>query len=286
MRETYENQLLSSLLLWVDNQIQDRGRGWINHSGLFYNIGSKHNNFYTYAIPYGGFVSDFSITGATKITGVYLNNSFITTGVSGFTGINYSKGYVYFNSPVTGSLSGIYAFKEFNVLSTDSSETTLLFETKYAVRPKIGQTTSGIAWNQINYPAIFIRNNGGQNDPLAFGGMDTTISNFHAVVLADSLYNLDAICSIFKDSAREYIPLIPSNESPFNLIGGYRSGNYNYSNLSSGKTANANSAYIYSVYISRFNEQVVNEQLRQINPNVYAVIIDLQIQKPRFPRIF
>ena len=101
------------------------------------------------------------------------------------------------------TISGSYAVKDFNVYLTSKAEQELLFEDKIDLRPATTQTETGLAPNVSTYPAVFIKNNGGQNDPFAFGGEDVTKTNVRAIVLADSQFNLDALCSIFKDQGRK-----------------------------------------------------------------------------------
>ena len=43
------------------------------------------------------------------------------------------------------------------------------------------------------------------------------------------MFSLDAVCSILKDKAREYVPLITNN--PYNNFGSLNSGYYNYDSL-------------------------------------------------------
>ena len=77
MKPQYDNKLLSSFLLYLDNKILSKGEAFVNHSGLFYPVENFFNGYYTYAAPYKQIVSDASITGANKLTGIYLDGNFI-----------------------------------------------------------------------------------------------------------------------------------------------------------------------------------------------------------------
>ena len=284
MTPQFTNQLISSFILWLDNLILKKGSAYTNVGYKFYDVSDIYNPYKTYASPFGQFVADSSITGATIISGVYLNNSFLTTGQSGFIGIDYNRGRVYFNTNITGTLSGNYAIKDFNIVLTDKPEEVILFETKYSVRPKTNQTITGLNEDQFNYPIIFVKNNGGQNEPLAFGGMDTTNIDIRLIIMTDSLFTLDAICSILKDSNRLYIPLISAQEMPFNALGGFKSGSYNYNSLISGKIDNQLATYITNVYVSKYQQNTYQE-IRNINPTVYTALVDYATETYRFPRL-
>ena len=44
--------------------------------------------------------------------------------------------------------------------------------------------------------------------PFSFGGQDETKISVRAVVLADSQFDVDAVCSIFRDQKYELVPLL------------------------------------------------------------------------------
>ena len=75
---------------------------------------------------------------------------------------------------------------------TNKAEQELLFETKFKIRPKTTQVETGLHPNQSTYPAIYVKNMGGENRPWAFGGMDNTVINTRCIVLSDSAFKLDA----------------------------------------------------------------------------------------------
>jgi hypothetical protein len=284
MRAQFKNRVIYSTLLFLDNKICTRGEAYKNFGSKFYDVKDDYINYYTYGTPFRQFISDSSITGTTVMSGIYLNNSFITTGQSGFVGIDYNQGQVYFSNPVTGTLSGNYSVKDFNIILTNKPETTLLFETQYKLKPKTNQQITGLTSDQVPYPVIFVKNNGGTNEPLAFGGMDNTITNIRLLIMADSLFNLDAVCSIINDTRGLYIPLLSEQEVPFNVLGGFKSGSYNYNNLVSGKILAGQASFIHEVYVSNYRQNTY-EEIRKLNPEVYVGIVELELESYRFPRI-
>ena len=91
----------------------------------------------------------------------------------------------------------------------------LLFETKFDIKPKVTQQVTGLLPGTQTVPAIFIKSNGSRNEPFAYGGADKTIIEARAIVLSDSSFKLDAVCSILRDMKYTTFPFI-ENKLPFN----------------------------------------------------------------------
>lgn len=286
MVPAFDNQLASSLFLWLDHEILDRGQAFFNHGSYFYPVSNRFQGYYTYACPFKPLVADFSITGANVMTGVYVNGNLIGIGQSGLVDINYTEGQLYFNHPITGQVSGNYSVKEVNVQLTDQPEEQLLFETKYFLRPKTQQSITGLPPISETFPVLFLKNDGGQNKPLAFGGMDNTQVSFRGLILMDSQFNSDAINSILRDTNNRNLPLINANEMPFNSLGGFKNSiPYNYTGLTSQKALNNQYALITHAFVSKF--QVRNSlltEIKDLNANIYFSIVDLDIEMARYPR--
>jgi len=277
MKVQLDNLLMSSMLMWMDHVILKKGEAYKNFSSQFYPITNIYNGFYTYGLPFKQVVCDSSISGANILSGVYVNNSFKSIGQSNLTGISPQNGQVYFTSSQnTNSISGNYAVKDFNLYLTNQPEEEILFESQYQARPKTTQTPTGLAIEAITYPCIFLKNNGGINQPFAFGGQDNTQILVRAVVMADNMFNLDALCSILKDTARDYVPLI---NSPFNNFGGLENGYYNYDSLTQNIDVGVNGFYISEVNVSK-----IFANLNARNNQVFPAFIDFTLNNIRYPR--
>ncbi|HBY67145.1 MAG TPA: hypothetical protein DEG69_04905, partial [Flavobacteriaceae bacterium] len=130
------------------------------------------------------------------------------------------------------------------------------------------------------FPAIFIKNNGGTNEPFAFGGMDNTVINARMIVMADSAYKLDAACSILKDRAHDQVPVLTAGVMPFNAIGGLKEDCFNYTGLVA--TGAASHMYISNAYVSKI---APNRQFyKNINKDVFSAFVDFELEQPRYPR--
>jgi hypothetical protein len=266
--------------MWFDHTLLSKGEAYYNVTTAFPANSSYVNGFYAYNGPYKGLVYDSSIAGATVMTGVTINGANYNLGQNPLSGINYSEGQIYLSS---GSLnvSGTYSVKEFNVLMTSQPEEVLLFETQYVRRNKTpaGSLKDSLKENTITYPVIFIKNNGSTNDPWAFGGTDETRVDFRAIVIADSQYTLDAVCSLFRDRNYDNVPLIDPTYNPFNVLGSFKSGVvFNYDKITSGKDY----CMIDRVSVSKIAG--VRDRENNINPGSYYGLIDFELVKFREPR--
>ncbi len=97
--------------------------------------------------------------------------------------------------------------------------------------------------------------------------------------MADSQYNLDAVCSLFRDRNYDNFPLINSNYNPFNVLGSFKSGiPFNYDTVTSGKDY----CMIDAVSVSKIPS--VRDRENNINPGSYYGIIDFEVIKFREPR--
>ena len=286
MKAQYENKVISSTLLWVDHTVSNIGLGYTNHNSDFYQADTQWYGYYTYGAPYKQIVADHSVapnapTNPQIPTGLYVSGVLRDKGTQGLIDIDYNNGHAYFDHPIdAGQISGRYAVKDFNVYLTNKMDQELLFETKVNTKPKTTTTPTSIATNTITYPAIFIKNLGGKNEPWAFGGEDVTTTNVRAIVLADTQFNLDAACSILKDKVRTEIGLIEENNYPFNTLGGYKSSVYNYTGLVASSTDHL---WVKDVNVSQFNVDYISE-IKNANPDVFSAIIDFELENYRLPR--
>lgn len=266
-------------MLWFDHTLLDKGEAFTNHGSNFYDVNGIYYNYYAYGAPFKQFVTDSSITDAEIMSGVYIGGNAVSdfkkTGESPLVDINFSQGQVYFSAEESSTISGNYSVKDFNVYLTANAEQELLFENKIDLRPNTSQIVTGLASEVATYPAVFIKNNGGENVPFAFGGLDQTRISLRAVVLADSQFNLDAVCSIFKDRTRTVVPIISDENYPFNALGGLKTGVYNYEDLTK-DIGHDNEIYIADVDVSRFSLGYM-ENLKNTNPDVFKAIIDFEL---------
>jgi len=278
MKANYQNNLTSSFLLYLDNTVLKRGDAYSNVSSLFYPISGVYAGYYAYASPYKQLVNDSSISGATQLTGVYVNNSFIVPGQSGLVSINHYDGQLMFSSSQAGkNISGNYAIKDYNIYLTDKPEDKILFYTKIENKNRRPQTVSGLAANEITYPAIFLTLINSQNDPFAFGGVDMTKNYFRAILMSDSQFSLDAACGILRDSAHNFFRMVNNNDLKLNAMNGYTGSQYNYTGIATGDLV-----YISEVNVSKV-KRVTSSDYVDLNPDVFSAFVDFDLESVRNP---
>lgn len=282
MRAQYSNQLLASFVLWIDNKVTTLGEAHTTVSTRFYPNSMLYNGYYTYSAPYDQIIADSSISGATIMTGVYVNNTFIGTGQSGLYSIDYQNGRTYFSSelPAGTIISGTYSIKDYNVVMTSSPDERILFETRYSPKPKTTQTLSGLNSDETPYPVIFVRSNSMENIPFEFGGTELSKDYIRVIVMSDTQFSNDAVNSIIRDTKNGYVPILEENEFPFNYMGNLKSG-YNYTGIAANKTAQGSAAFVENIYIARFDSQQYAQEIRELSPEVYTSIIDVHLSHPR-----
>jgi hypothetical protein len=288
MTPQFDNILMTSMLLWLDNKIVTNGQAYTNYQSVFYPLSNMIYGYYTYGAPLKQMVIDSSISGANIISGVYVNGVFTTPGQNNLSGINATEGQLYFSQPIsnpTTALSGNYAVKDYNIYLTSKTEENLLFETQYQINPKTYQNPTGLPIGSETYPVIYLKYQGGKNKPLAFGGFDQTVSNVRAVILSDSVFSLDAVTSIMRDTSRELIPLIYANEMPFNSLGSVSvsGNNFNYINYTANKRNTDDYLYINEVNVTKTDTRLLNAT-NSLNRNVYSAFVDFEVSKNRYPR--
>ena len=285
MKSQLNNLAMTSMLFWFDNKLLTKGEAFTNHSSYFWPIDVNYYGFYTYGAPFKQMVIDESVPNANIISGVYINNVFTRVGQNYLSGINASQGQLYFTQPVSNastSISGNYAVKDFNVYLTSETEEDLLFETQFQLQPKTYQNPTGLPSNVETYPAIYLKYQGGNNEPLAFGGLDKTNINVRAIVLSDNIFKLDAVTSIFRDTARSLVPLMYDNEMPFNALGSCTGDCFNYLELTANKQADFEYLYIDNVNISKIDNRLSNSY-NKLNPNLFTAFIDFELSQNRHP---
>lgn len=227
-----DNKIMSSFLLLIDNKIQSKGGAFTNFSSQFYPIKNSYvQGQYAYSAPFRQLVNDTSISGATVISGVYLNGNYINIGQSGLRSINHYQGTLYFNNqlPHNTIISGNYSIKDFSIEITDQPEYKLLYESSYIPSNKYNQTLSGLDLDVKTSPIIFLRTKNDNPEPFALGGIENKKKTIRAIVIANTEYQRMAVCCVLKDMM--YSPFYITNDLPFDAVGNNTGINYNYNNL-------------------------------------------------------
>jgi len=274
----HENNVMASFMLYLDNKVCTKGKAFTNYASFFNSTRKEYSSIYGYGSPFRQFVMDESITNSPYImTGAYLDGDPIHLGTSGFHSISHNKGHLYFTQEVTGEnrLSGNFAVKDYNIYLSNDTEAEILFETKHHTNPKIIETAKALDPEVKTFPAIFIKSASSNNEPHSYGGWDNTIMDLRCVILSDSSFSLDAVCSILRDLSRTSVPFV-QDELPFNSLGAYTGKAFNYTGIATG-----DGPWIDSVEIS---QNLGVDTYSENRSDVYSAFADFRLFDVRKPR--
>ena len=277
-------------MLWFDNFLLTKGQAYTNTTGRFYNYADERlpDVYSVFGSQYKQWVTDSSIAGATIPSGVYVGNTFYgrATGANNDSAtriLDFDNGRALISGLATGSIvTGSFAVKDFNVFYSNDTEEDLIVEKKFIVNKRIGtdETVTYIEPYDQVVPAVYICNASSQNLPFAFGGMDQTVTNINAVVIAENTYQLDGILSIFNDSVDEVIVDIPFDQYPLTEYGDLKSGYYNYLDFKNQYIENEK-YFVESVKVSKMNDKT----RKSLVNDLYVGFIDFDVSMMRYPRI-
>jgi len=284
----FENKLVSSFILYIDNQVLKKGQAYTVQSVNFNKVDDSFQvngvDYYTFNSPFDQLVSDISIPSG-GFSGISINGQNLNLGVSGFYGINYDGGQIYFTgSQYTGStVAATGCIKDFNIYLNNYTEEELLFETKFEIRAKstdqVVNSSSSLGSKYIAYPAIFIRMESANGEDFALGGLDKMISNFRCLVLADNTFSLDAACSILKDLRKTEFSIIDPSVLPYSNFGAITGSGYNYNTQVNNQT---DKSLIWDVSVSKI--AFSDNRIKLTNPQVCSAIVDFEVYSFRNPR--
>ncbi|MDG1089697.1 MAG: hypothetical protein P8P37_02380 [Candidatus Marinimicrobia bacterium] len=285
MKPNFGHTATTSFTMWFENHLLKAGEAYDNKTGILYHVDDTRlpNSFFRYSSPYKQWVTESGVGGSYVPTGIYDANGIIDK-------TKPEKGY-YFDFEnggivVTGNaasndmmLSGSFAVKEFNIYNTNQTEEALVIENKFDNNSRFAIPESGIVPYDMVTPSIFINNEYIENTPYAFGGEDKTSLIFKSVVLAENLYQLDGVLSLFSDTRNSTVADLNFEDYPINEYGDLKTGKYSY--LETCRKSSKNPFNIEKVSTSKISDNVRTK----ISPSLYVGFIDFEISKPRFPRI-
>ena len=181
--------------------------------------------------------------------------------------------------------TGIFSVKDFNVYLTNETEEDLILESKFKSNSRYDSNfNSGVKPYDQMTPAIFINNEVVTNAPFAFGGEDETRISIKAVVMAEDTYGLDGVLSIFADSARESITVIPFTGHPGTEYGDVDSlmkSGYSYTDLTKTFDGAETKFYIDDVTVSKLSDRAKKQSIGDLKIG----FIDFDVHQHRFPRL-
>lgn len=279
MKATFDTLLESSVFLWLDNLLVEKGQGFANYSGPLTKANGPIQGPSYYAAPHRQWVYDSSIAGVQVPNGISVNGVLVPAGAN--LKRDFNQGAALFSTPQTQPVTAAYSYKEVNVYFTTSSEEKVLFDTKYEVNTRTFNPATRTNVADYVYPCIIIKQSAGSNKTLSFEGLAATTIPVRLIFLAHNANLYRNVCSMLRDAQETFFPIFNTNEMPFDIYNDLDKGPFDYSEAV--KTIQQDSsrlAYIREVSISDFPDRV-NALFEH---KAFGGFIDLDVEVLRFPR--
>lgn len=279
MNTTYDHNLVASFVSWFDFTLSNNGGAYFTTTGLFYPIPTDYYaSRNIYASAFKPLIYDTSLNGPTIPSGVYDAHGNFLNRNSGIY-INFNEGWVgTTGAPLAAPLSGVFSVKEFDIIYTNEDEDIFLSQTKFVLKPRTSNQApvTGLAANERTFPCAIIKYDPGSNKDWAFGGTQNTVSEFRALIAADSTFLIDGILSIFRDTRLSNFSLLNATSFPFDSRGDYKNNvPFNYINNISTNPADF-------VWISKVDCMKLSDAAGvKVGQKVYLAMIDFTVERPR-----
>ena len=278
MKPQFQHKLATSYLLWFENYFFKKSEAYSIRTGLFTNYEDLRlpSGYSSFGSVYKQMIYDSSLPNVYVPSGVYVNGTFapVQKNVNIF---DFENGRFIGRGIGTGSLvSGSFTVKDINIYYTNDTEENIVLN----VQEKINQSVSNIhtAYYQPyeqKIPAIYLSNDSMTNQPFAFGGMNETITQARATVIANNSYEVDTILSIFSDSYNENFALTDYDSHPHNEYGGLKTGYFSYNDI--------NATYSKDVFVKKVVATKMSDKLRQnLLKDLYIGFIDFDLSVFRY----
>ncbi len=286
----YQNLVMSSFLLWLNNLLIQKG-GYQSVNTQFYPNSTVFNGFTVFSAPFKPIIYSNS-HGINVMTGVYFNNSFLTLNTSGYAGIDYNRGNIYFTGANTPSfnnatVSGSYTIPEYNILYP-SPDINLVIEGKMNLvnrgKSSYNAPNTGIKPNEITYPCIMVKSENFSNTPFELGGTDLTKTVISLSIFSDNLYSFDCLRSFLADEKTNHISLLNTGEMPTNAINSLRNGQlFNYTGVANlnGHISSGSALYIEDVIITNFNKRGLFSEVAALPTDCWFGVAEFELSLPR-----
>ena len=290
MKAQFDQELMSSFYLWFESQLLGSDFAAYDEAiptqFKYVDFQDLDSDLIGYAGEFRQLVADTGIS--SPITGFSVNGTGVSADPSANGGlyIDYKDGRIIVpaDSGTDLTISGDFSIKQVNTYAAKDSDLEIVlnydFVEQGASSPFFYAKGEDFDKEVYTLPACFLSHVRSGNTEFCLGGEEETMNRVRALVLAQDSFVLESLMSKFRDSARQYINLIPFEDFPYGFENTLKSYPYNYNTLS-----NANSGgeaiYIEKVSASKMDSESLRENL---NKNFSIAFIDFDLITRRFPR--
>lgn len=223
----YSHNLVTSFILWLDNQICNNAQAYINVTGQLFRVPNDSVNGIVYASPYKSWIYDSCVVGANVPSGFYDNSGHFLTRESGIV-IDFINGRVISKNDIGPTISGIYSRKEINLYFSSDEENEYVLERVYGANKNINYTLTGFNQRDLMAPMIMITNARNNNEPWALGGVNNRKGTLRALTITNSNYLQEGINSFCQDLADKTFPFASYTDAPIGASGDLKTVPWSY----------------------------------------------------------
>ena len=281
MKPQFQHEVTTSFTLWLENYYLTKGEAFQNKTSTLTEFTDDRiaTGLQSFSSPHKQWVFDTSIPNANVPQSVSIDGADVARSDSLI--IDYQNGRIITSGLTNPNITVNYALKDFNIYVTNETEENLIIESKFDLNSRFKQDETPIPPYAQVLPAIFINNTRNINDPFSFGGQDTTTTDIRCVVMAENIYQLEGILSIFNDASKKCFAALAFEDYPITEFGD--APNFNYKSLVESRLESNPAAlhHIDRVDVSKLSDRVT----RKIDPNTFVGFIDFEVLTYRYPRI-
>lgn len=283
MKAQFEHNLVSSFYLWFDHKLKEDGEAIITGTTQTFYYGDgidTPSNMYAFYSSANQFCVDH--TGAPS--GVMSDSSIIYQDSTGLEKvlIDTNRGRILMDTGYgTGiALSGNFIQKEINLYTTNETDEEIILRGEFYLESgqSYSESMDQLAKAKYYFPCVFLTNNDSENNGFALGGVRDTSTKIRAVVFAQTVYQLDAILSLFRDSAEECVNIIDMEDFPYGEYWHLKSYPYAYDTFITGNKID--DTFIKKAKVYKIRDRGENAA-RKIAKGIYLGYIDFELSTIR-----
>lgn len=270
MKKVIDHRVSTSLKEFLQYRCQADLEAFHTVTGQLFRYEDEKYDAIAYGAPEGGWVYNSDIAGVEvpSIPGY-------SRGVSGMS-IDYINGRFLFDPAFPNiPLTGVYTASEVNWYLSTSSESKLIFETKYEQSPVLDPPDSYLPPYSTICPAAFVKPFSTNNIPHCFGGEDWSIFNHRIILMMPNEMYLAGVAKVIRDVRHSIFPLLP--DWTLNQMGDLKDISWNYQD--------SMTTFDYYGFISNSSFQIEEADIFTAeNPKLYVGIGNVEVRVFRNPR--
>jgi hypothetical protein len=220
-------------------------------------------------------IYDSSLPNVYIPSGMYVDGLFVPNEQNKFI-FDFDNGrFIASGVPTGASVTGEFTAKDINIYYTNDTEENIVLNVQEKINESVDNKHQFYAPYEQKLPAIYLSNESIHNEAFAFGGLNETMVKAKSVIIANNIYELDCILSIFSDSYNQLIPVCDFDSHPFNEYGGLKTGYYSYNNI---KDTYKTNMYVKNVTASKMSDKLKQNLLKDL----YIGFLDFNFSVHRY----